>query len=279
VIVTDSSCNLPQAFVVKHNIVMIPLQVIINNKSYLDKVNLSEKEFLGELKNLKNKISTSQPNVQDVKSAFNKALRFSPVALGIFISSKLSGTFQSIEGAIKKYDYEDTHLFDSRNVTGGLGLIIKETANAINAGMELHDIEKLIKKSIKNTTTFLSVATLDYLIKGGRLKKSTGFIAKLFRMLPILKIDHHGKAGKAGVSFGKKLNRNKIVKLAIKDAKRFNSAEFIVSHVDAEKEAQAAVNKIKKSYPYNEIFIVETTPVLAAHAGPGTVAISVLGRN
>src|SRR3990167_544248 len=141
-LITDSSCNLPQELVVKHNIIMVPLQMIINNQVYLDKVNLSATDFLEKLTDPDNTITTSQPAIADIKVAFNKGFRQYPIVIGIFLSDKLSGTYRSINQIAKQYEEDELYVYDSRNTTGGLGLIVLETAKAIYEGKSVANIKK-----------------------------------------------------------------------------------------------------------------------------------------
>lgn len=280
VLVTDSTCNLPQEFFVKNNIIVLPLQVIINNKAYLDRVNLSASDFLKKMQDPNAQITTSQPTPADTKIIFNKAFSQSPTVIGIFISEKLSGTFQSIQQLTKKmYEDEDLYLFDSRNVTGGLGLIIAEAAKAIQAAKPVATVKKIILDSIVNTTTFVSFTTLKYAIKGGRVSKSSGMLAGFLKILPVLKMDHTGNLQKAGFTFGKLSNRKKVIKLTYQTAKQYKDFEIIIAHADALNDAEYISAELRKKFPHKEISIVETTPILATHAGPGTIAVSVLGKN
>lgn len=278
-LVTDTSCNLPQEVLAKYNIITVPLQVIINQNSYLDRVNLSSQDFLDYLNDGAD-IHTSQPSPADIKNTFNKATEQSPYTIGIFVSDALSGTYRNIKQMVKKItDEGEVFLFDSKNVACGLGLIIQETAKSIRAGKPLSTIKLEVKNHIENTTTFVSLNTLKFAIRGGRVNKSVGTIARILRLLPLLKVSNKGKADKAGFTFGSIANRRKLAQKAIKTAQQYRHPKFMIAHASCLKEAKRLRQRILKHYPEAHIDIVETTPALAAHAGPKTIAISVLGYN
>lgn len=278
-LVTDSACNLPQEILAKYNIIQVPLQVIINQKSYLDKVNLSAEAFFQYL-NKGADIQTSQPSPADIKNTFNKAAEQSPYILGIFLSDQLSGTYRNIKQMVKKIaDEDEVFLFDSKNITSGLGLIVQETAKSIRAGKPLSTIKLEVKSYIDNTTTYVSLNTLKYAIRGGRVSKSVGTVARMFRILPLLKLNKKGQADKAGFTFGSMANRRKLAQKAIKKAQHYRHPKFMIAHAGCLKEAKRLRQRILKHYPEQQIEIVETTPVLAAHAGAKSLAISVLGHN
>lgn len=278
-LVTDSSCNLPQELLAKYNIIILPLQVVINQHSYLDKVNLSTQDFFQYL-NDQADISTSQPAPADIKNTFNKATEQSPYTLGIFLSGQLSGTYRNIKQMVKKItDEGEVFLFDSKNIACGLGLIVQETAKSIRAGKPLSTIKLEIKSHINNTTTLVSLNTLKYAIRGGRVKKSVGTIARALRLLPILKLDQKGYADKAGLTFGSLANRRKLASKAIKVANQYRHPKFMIAHANCIKEAKRLRHRIQKHYPEAHIDIVETTAALTAHAGPKSLAISILGHS
>lgn len=278
-LVTDSSCNLPQELLAKYNIIILPLQVIINQHSYLDKVNLSTQEFMDNL-NEHAEISTSQPAPADIKNTFNKATEESPYTIGIFLSDQLSGTHRNIKQMVRKItDEGQVFLFDSKNIACGLGLIVQETAKSIRAGKPLSTIKLEIKSHIDNTTTFVSLNTLKYIIRSGRVKKSVGTIARSLRILPLLQLNKKGQAEKCGFTFGALANRRKLAQKAIKTAQQYRHPKFMIAHASCLKEAKRLRQRVQKYYPEAQIDIVETTAALAAHTGNKTLAISVLGHS
>ncbi len=278
-LVTDSACNLPQEFFVKYNIIVLPLQVIIDGQAYLDRVNLSSSEFIKKLEASNAEVSTSQPSPADIRHAFTKALSQSPAVIGIFLSSKLSGTFHNIEQLMKKiHEEEELYLFDSRTVSGALGLIVLDAAKLIQTGQPANLINKAIAEDIANTTAFVSLPTVKYAVKGGRLSKSAGLFAGIFNILPTLKIDPTGVPHKTGFTFGKASNRRKMLKQACQYAANFNRCELMVCHAAAEEEAQSVKETLQKKFPHQDIHIVELSPLIAAHGGPGTLAVAVLWK-
>ncbi len=277
-LVTDTSCNLPQELMVRYNIITVPLQLIINQKVYLDRVNLSPDDFFEKLNDPNNKITTSQPATNDIKATFNKALSNSSTAIGIFVSDKLSGTFRSIAHVAKQYEDEELSLFDSRSATSGLGLIVLEAAKAIQQGQPLASIKKSIQDNIAYTCNFIAFSTLKHAIKGGRVSKSTGLVAQLFKLLPIIKLDSSGKVEKIGMGFGQHNTQKKMLKKAIRYAQSFKDQELLIAHADALGAAKRLHRQLRKRFPDKTIHIVEITPILATHSGPGALCISVLGK-
>jgi len=276
-IVTDSSCCLPQEFIAKYNVIMIPIQVIINDKSFLDRINITPERFYKELRNTKNTVTTSQPTPIDYRYAFEKAQRQAKSAIGIFISGALSGTYDSARSAAKQFAHFPIDVIDSKNTAGGLGLIVEFMSEAIYAGKSKEEVKRITEIAIKNTRMFIAPGTLKNLIKGGRINKTAGRIASLFKLLPILGFGNSDKVSKLGVGFGKSHNRLKTVNLVKKYARSLTKARIIVLHTDIEKVAIRCAKALEKDLGLKNIPVLIVPPVLAAHVGPSAIAIAVSG--
>ncbi len=276
-LMSDTTCAIPQEIIAKYNIMMIPLQILVDNKPHLDKINITKAEFYSALKDPKKTVATSQPSPIDYRKTFEKAASRYRQAIGIFVSDNLSGTYRSAINMADQFKEFQTHLYNSNNVSGGLGLIVEAAAQAIHARKSMDEIDQTIKMAINNCVTYAAPAMLDYLIKGGRLSAKAGRIAKTFGLLPIIKVDSDGRANKAGIGFGQAMNRNKIVKLVCKKAETYKDPRFSITHADAPENANKYANAIRKKFPNATIHVLYGAPSLATHSGPGTLSISVLG--
>ena len=276
-IITDTSCSLPLEFLVKYNIIIIPLQVVVNNQSYLDKVNISQQQFLDYLRDAQNNISTSQASIPDMKAAIEKALGQSDAAIIVPISSGLSGTFKSLQKVAERYEEENISVIDSKNAAGGQGLVVRAAALAAHSGKSVENVIEITKKTADNVKQFMSVATMKYAIKGGRVKRSTGTISTLLRLMPVLHFDHAGKIVKHSLAFSVLLGRRRMLNLAIVEAKKLRHPVFLISHVEAENAAKKMAARLQKQFSLAEApEVIETAPTIATHCGKGTLSISVV---
>lgn len=276
-LVMDSSCILPREFVAKHNIISFPMQIMINNQAYLDRINISHERFIQELANDENQVSTSQPIPADITKAFDKALRHTQNVIAITLSASLSGTYESTATQAKHYDQSNIEIFDAKTVAAGLGLIVQVAAEAIHAGQDMDEVKRRIEYVIQHNKSFVSPKTLKYFIRGGRVSKPAGLLAKLFGLLPILGVDEDGRASTHGVALGRRGNRKKTLKLALDYAKTVKNPRFIIAHVGADKAATKYAEVIKHEIGIEDIPVVAASPLLITHSGPGTIAISVFG--
>ena len=94
-----------------------------------------------------------------------------------------------------------------------------------------------------------------------------------------MKIDSSGKPEKIGLAFGKQAAQRKMIKTAIKYALSFKDQELIITHVGCLAAAQQVQKLLQSKFPKKTIYVIETTPILATHSGPGTLSVSVVGKN
>lgn len=274
-LMTDSTCSIPQEYLAKYNIITIPLQITINDVAYYDKVNISAEKFYQALDDPQAKVGTSQPTPFDFNQAFSKARHRAKQAVGIFISSKLSGTFDRAKTIAEQQTDFPTYIFDSKSATCALGLIVEFAAEAIHEKKSITEIQQIIETAIANSKLFVAPRTLKNLIQGGRIKPGLGKLLTGFRILPSLGVDEHGHVQKQGVGFGKYLTQRKIIKQALKYAKQFKNPRFLVAEANAVKDAEKLQKALQKAYPKANIHLVPAAYGLMTHIGSGTVAIGV----
>ena len=281
-VVTDSSCDLPEQFIKENPIHIIPLKLIFGDKTYLDKVDISPKEFYEKLVSSSVHPKTSQPAVADIKNVFEKALPLYEKIISIHLSDVLSGTLRSIEMTAKMITDNDNKIFclDGKNISGGLGLIVREVTKLINDSMPFEKIIESSRQFVENTHITISLPTLKYLVKGGRVSKQKGFIGKILRLNPIITINKKGEIFLAAKAFGNKSAMKKTLNIMINKAKGYNRVKFGVAHANALAKAEWYAEQLKQAFNITEeIPILEAAPVLGVHAGPGTAGIAFIGFN
>lgn len=277
-IVTDTSCDLPYHFIKENNIHIIPLKLIFGDKTYLDKVNISPIEFYDKLVTSPHHPKTSQPAVADVLKIYEKVIPLYESILSIHLPRAVSGTFQTIEKAVQMSGSDKITCIDGKGISGALGLVVMEAAEAIKAGLTLEQVKERIQKAIENIKIYIMLPTLKYLVKGGRVSKPKGLIGKILGLNPIVSFDKDGKVVLAAKAFGDKNAMKKTLKMAAQHVQKYQSVKFIVAHANAYSRALWYVDQLKKMFDVgDDIPIVDAAPVLGVHAGPGTAGFAVIG--
>jgi len=277
-LVTDSTCDLPPEIIKKYNIQVVPIVIQVGKKSYLDQVEIKPKDFIHILETSNEKLSTSQPPPAFFIEAYNKiALKYESI-ISLHISEQLSGTIQGARIGCKDMKYSNKiHIVDSKTSSVALGLLVAEAAQLIQERFSLEEIINRIKIAADNVKIFISIPTLKYLMRSGRLNKTKGLLGTLFNLKPILTINSDGNIVEAAKVIGQKRVIHKTVDLAIQFAKRVKNPRFAITHVAAPELAQWYSDKIRTIFNSSKVMIAEASPALSVHIGIGGAAIAVLG--
>lgn len=187
-IITDSTCDLSRQIIEKYDLEVIPLIVNFGEDSYLDGVDIDIREFLKKIKEGDIFPTTSGVNPHRFYEIYKKYLDEGYKIISIHLSSKMSGTYQAACMAKEMLETEDIAVIDSNNVTAGLGLLAIKAAQMKNEGYILKQIEEKILEIIPHVKTAYAFASLDNLVKGGRLSKAAGAIGSLLNIRLILAV-------------------------------------------------------------------------------------------
>jgi len=277
-LVTDSSCDLPPEYIIRHNIQMVPVQLSFGNENYIDKITITPKEFYRILEESEHYPKTSQPTPGDYLKTYNELWGHYEQAVSIHLSGALSGTLQAAQTAASSLGNGKIRVIDSRNVSVGLGLIIVEAARALDEGCDLNEIIKRTEWAIRNVRFFVCFDTVEYLIRGGRLSKSRGLLAKALNLKPILTLDANGKAQTVAKTFGGEAALKQVMQLVCKEATGRRNLRFAVAHSNAPHKADWFMEQIKRQFEVKDVMIVNVSPALGAHAGPGAAGVAFLGE-
>ncbi|MFH1938667.1 MAG: DegV family protein, partial [bacterium] len=278
VLVTDSTCDLPPEIIKKYNIQVVPIVIQVGKKSYLDQVEIKPKDFIHILETSNEKLSTSQPAPAFFKKVYDKAAAKYESIISIHISEKLSGTIQGARMGCKDMEYVNKiHIIDSKTSSVALGLLVAEAAQLIQEGCKLEEIINRLKIAADNVKIFISIPTLKYLMRSGRLSKTKGLLGTLLNLKPILTVNSDGNIVEAAKVIGQNRVIHKTVDLAIKFAKSVKNPRFGITHVAAPELAQWYGYKIRNVFNSSKVMISEASPALSVHIGIGGAAIAVLG--
>ncbi|MBU4047125.1 DegV family EDD domain-containing protein [bacterium] len=277
-LVTDSTCDLPPELIKKYNIQIVPIVIQVGKKSYLDQVEIKPKDFVHILETSNEKLSTSQPPPAFFKKVYDKAAEKYESIISIHISEKLSGTIQGARMGCKDMEYVNKiHIVDSKTSSVALGLLVAEAAQLIQEGCKLEEIINRLKIAADNVKIFISIPTLKYLMRSGRLSKTKGLLGTLLNLKPILTVNSDGNIVEAAKVIGQNRVIHKTVDLAIKFAKSVKNPRFGITHVAAPELAQWYGYKIRNVFNSSKVMISEASPALSVHIGIGGAAIAVLG--
>ncbi|MBU3145439.1 DegV family protein [Clostridium sp. CF012] len=268
-IITDSTCDLNKAVIDKYNIEVLPLLVNIENKTYMDGVDITLKEYLHKMKNSKEFPSTTQVNPHRFYECYKKYLDEGYKIVSIHLSSKMSGTYQSACMAKSMLETEDIIVIDSYNVTSGLGLLVLKACTLKEDGYDVFEIEEKIKETIPHIKSAIAFDCLDNLVKGGRLSKTVGAIGGLLDIKLILTIKD-GEMAVIDKARGRKKAIKTILKIVDKTGIRNGETSILLQSSD-----KNILESLREHMDLREMDFIECEVgcVVGTHAGEGACGV------
>jgi len=278
-LVTDSTCDLPQELIDHYQINMLPINISFGENNYLDKITIQPEQFYKLLAESPVYPKSSQVNETAFMNLYSHLASHYDSIIAIHISDKLSGTFNSsqkaamvITGEFKK----PVTVINSRNISGSLGLIILRTAQAIEAGLSHDQIVSMTEKWISKARIFVSVRTLKYMVRGGRVSSARGLLARILNINPIVSLDETGKAIVFDKAFNQKANMEKVMTHIKSDSPKRKIWNYIVLHANNEEAASWYSEKMENLTGKKPVSVVNISPVIGANAGVGAASVALL---
>ncbi len=283
-IFTDASCNLRVDMLNELDVVYRSLTMVVDGQeinNYLTDEKFSFKGFYDRLRN-KEHIKTSLLNVEEFTDAFEEILSGGDDILAILISSGISGTYQAAKIAAddlrEKYPERKIIVIDSLAASIGHGLLVYYAAKMQQEGKTIDETADFIYKNRLKLVHKFTVDDLFFLKRGGRLSGGVAVIGTILQIKPVLHVDDDGKLVAQAKVNGRKKSINALFDSFKENVVDPENQVLAICHGDCLEDAEYLANKIKKEYNVKDIIINYCDPVIAAHAGPGVLALFYLGN-
>ncbi len=273
VVVTDSTAYIPPELTKKYGMQVAPLAVIWDGKTLHDGVDITPTEFYARLKNSKSIPTTSQTTPEEFSIIFSPFLAEGKSILGVFISSKLSGTIDSAMQVKKAMPSAPIEVVDSLSSAMALGFIALAAARAVQSGAGMAEAAKVARQAIECTNVLFVVDTLEFLHRGGRIGGAKRFLGTALNLKPILTVqDGKVEALESVRTKGKATERMlDIVEEQIRGRRPLRLSPL---HAAAPEEAKALMKAAQDRFHPDECFLSEVSPAIGTHVGPGTIGIA-----
>lgn len=254
------------------NIEMLPLTITIDDKEYLDQLEISSEDVLDAISSGKRPL-TSQANPENFVEAFKPYVENGEDVIYIAFSSELSGTHNSAviarDELLESYPEASITVIDTKSASYGLGMIVEDASDDIKNGKTKDEVVQNIEKNVQNIIHLFTVNDLDYLAKGGRLSKGQAFLGGLLNIKPLL----HVEDGKL-VPLEKHRGVKKVIASMINHVNSDKGAyRARITHSNAESLAQQIKEKVIAETNIDDIQISMIGPTISSHTGNGTVAL------
>ena len=277
-IISDSTSYIPKLKQEEYNIEIIDLMVNFKEESFLER-DLEHHDFYAKMK-AEGIPKSSQPAVGEILKSMNRQLQKGNDIIAIFLSSKMSGTFQSAmtckEMLLEEYPKRKIEVIDSKTNSMQLGLQVLQIAKARDAGMSYDGLYQF-GKTLADRTRFIFIPkTLDYLKEGGRIGAAGALLGNALKLIPLLTVVK-GETSSFKTVRTRKRAMKEIQNQVEQDHEAFEIKTLIIHHIDAEEEANEWKKSLESQFPF-PIEVTAIGPVIGMHVGPGAIGVCYLTK-
>lgn len=277
-IVTDSNSGITQAYGKELGISVIPMPFYINGEAYLEDINLTQEQFYEKLTEGA-EISTSMPSAGDVLELWNSLLKEYDEIVHIPMSSGLSGSCQTAMMLAEDFDGK-VQVVDNQRISVTQKQSVLDAITMAERGMDAVQIKEYLLKTKFDSTIYITLATLKYLKKGGRITPAAAALGTLLRIKPVLQIQ-----GEKLDAFAKartlKQAKTIMIEAIRSDCKnRFHAAEdahdvwLHMAYTGTREEIDVFKAEVQTVWPEHQITVDPLSLSVSCHIGPGAIAVT-----
>ena len=279
-IVTDSNSGITQKRGEELGIYVLPMPFFIGGELYLEDITLSQEQFYEKL-GADSEISTSQPSPGDVMDLWDKLLEDYDEIVCIPMSSGLSSTCETALSLAQDYD-EKVQVVNNQRISVTQEKSVYDAIKLRDEGKSAAEIRQVLEKEKMQASIYITVDTLKYLKKGGRITPAAAAIGTVLNLKPVLqiqgeKLDAFAKV--RGWKAAKKTMLNAIEKdLTDRFADVKDQMVLGMAYTCSKEEADEWKNEIQTRFPDYELVEGPLSLSIACHIGPGAMAITCMKR-
>lgn len=272
-VLTDSTANLPEELIKRHNIYTIPLSVVFGEESFREEIDITTPDFYDRLKNVEELPTTSQPAIGHFVELFETLAKDYDEILSIHISGNFSGTVDAATSASTMVENVKVYPFDTQMSAMPQGLFALTAAEMVEEGKTSEQILEKLADMKRTVRAYFVVDELTNLHKGGRLTGAQALIGSLLNVKPVLHVIDGVITPFEKIRTRKKAI-NRILGMVEDAAEKGNVRRVVFIHGNNEPSALELETKFKEKYPEIESIISCFGPVIATHLGANSLGVS-----
>lgn len=275
-IVTDTTACIPQEQVARYNIEVIPVQLIIEDRSYRDGIDITPNEFYTMLRQAKKMPTTSSSSPAPYFEAYRNASQKGRSIICFTEPAKFSAMFNAANVArdIARNTLPDVSIevIECTTAAAGQGLVALSAAEAADADNTLEEVMAIVHGIMPRISLYATLDTLRYLARSGRVPQAAAMFNSVLNFKPVFTLNHADPRTVA-LPRSTKSAMKRILKMMDKEAGG-KPIHVAVMHADALENAKELRNRISDRFRCEELFITEFTPVMGVHTGPGLLGVA-----
>ena len=278
-VVTDSNSGITQAQAKEMGVAVLPMPFMIDGETYYEDITLTREQFYQRLKDNAD-IATSQPTPDSILKMWDKLLKEYDQIIHIPMSAGLSGSCSTAMMLAGEDEYEGkVFVVDNRRISVTQYQSVKDAQMLAAMGMDGTQIKKRLEETAADSVIFITVDTLKYLKKGGRITPAAAALGTLLKIKPVLiilgeKLDSFAKA--RTMKQAKTMMMNAIQKELdgrLHDSECRN-CHLAIAHTDNEEAALEFKKEVEERFPNADVYMAPLSLSIACHIGPGSLAVT-----
>lgn len=278
-VVTDSNSGITQAQAKEMGVAVLPMPFMIDGETYYEDITLTREQFYQRLKDNAD-IATSQPTPDSILKMWDKLLKEYDQIIHIPMSSGLSGSCSTAMMLAGEDEYEGkVFVVDNRRISVTQYQSVRDAQMLAAMGMDGTQIKKRLEETAADSVIFITVDTLKYLKKGGRITPAAAALGTLLKIKPVLiilgeKLDSFAKA--RTMKQAKTMMMNAIQKELdgrLHDSECRN-CHLAIAHTDNEEAALEFKKEVEERFPNADVYMAPLSLSIACHIGPGSLAVT-----
>ncbi|HET8712840.1 MAG TPA: DegV family protein [Gemmatimonadales bacterium] len=271
--VSDTACDLPDELVLQYDIGLVPMNLIVDERSYRDRLELTAGEFFERMRAGLD-ASTSQPAPQAFEDGYRDAIRAGDHVITVTVSSALSGTHANAAAAAKRLAAAGATsavtVVDSRSASLGEGLLVVRGVELAAAGWEAGAIVEELQRVRAQSGGFFTVDNFERLVRSGRIGRGRAWLGTKLNLKPVMALTMEGKIEPVARARGRDAAKRRILELLERAlTPRPAALRLGVAHGDIPEFADALRAELVARFRPRQCLVTPITPVIAAHAGIG----------
>ncbi len=264
-IVTDSTADIPATLAQQRDITVVPMTLTIGEETFSDGA-LTQQEFFDRMRSAAALPTTSQPSVGELTRAYATALETAESVIALHISSNLSGTCTAAQAAAEQFEGR-VHVFDSRNLSWGLGWQVIDAADAADQGLSAPEALARLERTRAQIRQIVSLDSLENLRRGGRIGAVASALGSMLRLKVTIAVQPDGTFAPMGRSRGDAAALNHMLAWIEKQMGDARAGRFAVGHAMAPEKALRLAAAIKQRWEPTELVMYEAGAAISTHAG------------
>ncbi len=275
-IVADSVCDLPPNIVKAHGVYVIPTYVNIGEQSIPDDgISLDRRQFYRDLPTMRTQPSTAAPSPGDAEAFYRKIFADgAQQIISIHVPGKLSGVLNTMRLGAKAVAESAITLVDSYQLGMGMGFQVWVAAELAAADIELDFVLDAIERVRKHTRLYAIIDTLEYMRRSGRVNPLIANFGTLLKIKPMVQVEDGEIRSLARLRTWSRA----VARLSELTREQAPIERLAIFHIDNLPAAESFRDSLRDILPQKTV-IVEVSPTLGTHIGPGSIGVATLNRN